>query len=91
MSSLVRPRLASLRALLSVGKQALQSAGLPPVVSAGRYVSDAGQLAQRGVPALLFGPGRGLGDLYQDDERVPLLHLDAAYRVYDALIKAWCC
>jgi acetylornithine deacetylase/succinyl-diaminopimelate desuccinylase-like protein len=78
-------------ALLSVGKQALQSAGLPPVVSAGRYVSDAGQLAQRGVPALLFGPGRGLGDLYQDDERVPLLHLDAAYRVYDALIKAWCC
>jgi acetylornithine deacetylase/succinyl-diaminopimelate desuccinylase-like protein len=83
--------LASAGTFLDEAKRAMQRTGLPPVVSASRYVSDAGCLAQRGIPTLLFGPGRGLGDMYQDDERVPLRHLDAAYRVYEALIESWCC
>ncbi|MGB0588470.1 MAG: M20/M25/M40 family metallo-hydrolase [Myxococcota bacterium] len=77
--------------LLLAGQGALRSAGLAPVVSSGRYVSDAACFEERGIPALLFGPGRGLGDLYQDNERIPLVHLDAAYRVYEALITQWCC
>jgi len=77
--------------LLSAAKSAMATAGLPYVTSSGRYVSDAGRLAERGVPTVLFGPGRGLGDLYRDDERVPLRHLSVAYRVYEALIEQWCC
>ncbi|MDP6944255.1 MAG: M20/M25/M40 family metallo-hydrolase [Myxococcota bacterium] len=78
-------------AFLDVGRAALTAAGLPPVVSGGRYVSDAGQLTLAGVPTLLFGPGRGLGDMYRDDERVPLKHLVSAYRVYESLIEQYCC
>ena len=77
--------------LLGIGKDALVDAGLAPVVSGGRYTSDAGQLALDGIPTLVFGPGRGLGDMYQDDERVPLTHLTAAYRFYESFIERYCC
>jgi acetylornithine deacetylase/succinyl-diaminopimelate desuccinylase-like protein len=77
--------------LLDAGRRALVNAGLPPVESAGRYVSDAGQLALAGIPTLLFGPGRGTGDMYRDNEHVPLVHLQSAYRVYEALIEQVCC
>ena len=76
--------------ILTVGRDALVAAGLPPVESAGRYVSDAGRLGLEGVPTLLFGPGRGIGDMYRDDERVPVAHLLAAHKTYEALIERWC-
>ena len=77
--------------LLTDAKAALKDAGLPAVVSSAPYVSDAGRLAHEGIPALLFGPGRGLGDLYQDDERLPVLHIGAAYKAYEAMIERLCC
>mgnify|MGYP001423823583 CR=1 FL=1 len=70
---------------------ALAAADLPPIESGGRYVSDAGHFAREGIPTLLFGPGRGPGDMYRDEEHVPLVHLTRAYRVYEAFIEAWCC
>lgn len=76
--------------LVDIAKSAMRAAGLVPTVSAGTLTSDAGLLRAAGVPSLVFGPGRGLGDLYRDDESIPLAHLDAAYRFYVAVIERWC-
>ncbi|MFT7581846.1 MAG: acetylornithine deacetylase/succinyl-diaminopimelate desuccinylase-like protein, partial [Myxococcota bacterium] len=76
--------------LLSIASDALTAAGIPPVHSGGIHTSDAGILRARGIETLVFGPGRGLGDLYRDDEAIPLQHLEAAYRFYEQVIKRWC-
>src|SRR5690606_15733500 len=56
---------------LACGRAALGAAGLPAVVNAGRHTSDAGLMRASGITPLVFGPGRGLSDLYRDDEAVP--------------------
>ena len=76
--------------LRDLAKSAMRAAGLVPTVAAGTLTSDAGLLRAAGVPSLVFGPGRGAGDLYRDDESIPLAHIDAAYRFYVALIERWC-
>ena len=77
--------------LIRSAREALRDSSLAPVTSSAPYVSDAGRLAALGVPTLLFGPGRGLGDLYRDDERVPIAHLHAACDAYSAIIERLCC
>ena len=77
--------------LVAACRDTMSGVRLPVVESAAPYVSDAGRLASLGVPTVLFGPGRGIGGMYQDDECVPLVHLSAAYRTYEALIERWCC
>lgn len=76
--------------LLTTARRSLEQVGLPTVLGAGPITTDAGHLARIGVPTLVFGPGRGPGDLYRDDEAVPLLHLDAAHAFYRQLLARWC-
>ena len=76
--------------LIGLARGALRASGLPAAVTSGLATTDAGLLAARGTPALVFGPGRGLHDLYRDDEAVPIAHIEAAVGFYEKLIAAWC-
>lgn len=76
--------------LVDSARVALAEASLPPVVTGGRLTTDAGALSSRGVPTLVFGPGRWQGQLFQDDERVPLAHLQRAFTFYERFIRSWC-
>jgi succinyl-diaminopimelate desuccinylase len=51
-------------------------------------VSDAGWLAARGIPVLVYGPG-GYGLAHAVDEYVPLDDLVRCARVYARVIAAW--
>ncbi len=77
-------------ALLPMAQRALAAAGIPPVLSAGCLTTDAGIANLRGIPTLVFGPGRGPDHLFRDDESTPLNHLEAAFQFYRELIRAWC-
>jgi acetylornithine deacetylase/succinyl-diaminopimelate desuccinylase-like protein len=59
-------------------------------VSAGCLTTDAGLTALRGIPTLVFGPGRGPEQLFRDDESAPLSHLETAFQFYRELIMAYC-
>lgn len=76
--------------LLPAARRALTAAGIPPVLSAGCLTTDAGIATLRGIPTLVFGPGRGPDQLFQDDESTPLNHLEAAFQFYRELIRACC-
>ncbi len=75
---------------LTAARESLRAAGVPPVLSGGRLSTDAGLIAETGAATLVFGPGRGAGDLYRDDEGIPVSHLEAALRFYEAMIARWC-
>ncbi|MEZ4267426.1 MAG: hypothetical protein R3F39_13690 [Myxococcota bacterium] len=77
-------------AFAPIAKRALADAGVPPVLSAGCLTTDAGIAAQRGIPTLVFGPGRGPEHLFRDDESTPIVHIEAAFRFYCELIRAYC-
>lgn len=76
--------------LRAATRYAANAAGLVPTTTGGVLTTDAALLRQAGVETLVFGPGRGPGDLYRDDEAVPLAHLEAAFKFYVALIQRWC-
>jgi len=75
---------------LDATRYASNAAGLVPVFSGGVLTTDAALLRSAGIQTLVFGPGRGPGDLYRDDEALPLAHLEAAFRFYVAMIQRWC-
>jgi len=52
-------------------------------------VCDAGWLAARGIPALIYGPGRW-EQAHAVDEHVAIADLVACARVYARLIATWC-
>lgn len=76
--------------LLAAARASAREAGLVPVVSGGTLTTDAALLQSAGIETLVFGPGRGPGDLYRDDEVISVAHLEAAMRFYEALIQRWC-
>lgn len=76
--------------LLTSSVTALSGAGVPPVSSGGRITTDAGELVRHGVPTLVFGPGRGAGDLHRDDESIPIAHIERAYDFYVNAIREIC-
>jgi len=77
-------------ALLDAARYAANAAGLVVARTGGVLTTDAALLRQAGIETLVFGPGRGVGDLYRDDEAIPLAHLEAAFKFYVALIQRWC-
>lgn len=52
-------------------------------------VSDAGWLAEAGIPTVIYGPGT-LGQAHAINERVAVADLVAAAKVYAAMIVEWC-
>ena len=77
-------------AFFDAARYASNAAGLVPGLSGGVLTTDAALLRSAGLHTLVFGPGRGPGDLYRDDEALPIAHLEAAFRFYVALIQRWC-
>jgi len=49
--------------------------------------THAGQFAQRGIPALVFGPG-AMGQAHTATEKLDLSQLDQAARIYEALMRS---
>ena len=63
--------------------------GAPPVRQMSPSVCDAGWLAARGIPAVIYGPGRW-EQAHAVDEYVATADLEAYARVYARVIAAWC-
>lgn len=49
--------------------------------------THAGQLAQRGIPALVFGPG-AMGQAHTATEKLDLVQLEQAAKIYEALMRS---
>lgn len=75
---------------LDVARGALRDLSVPPACVGGRLTTDAGLLAREGATPIVFGPGRTGGDLYRDDEGVPLRHIEVALAFYERVIRSWC-
>ena len=63
--------------------------GAPPVRRMSPSVCDAGWIAGRGIPAVVYGPG-GWEQAHAVDEFVAIDELSACARVYARMITAWC-
>jgi len=63
--------------------------GTAPLARMSPSVCDAGWLAARGIPSVVYGPGRW-EQAHAIDECVALADLLAASRVYARVIHAWC-
>lgn len=63
--------------------------GAFPVREMSPSVCDAGWLAARGIPAVIYGPGRW-EQAHAVDEYVATADLEAYARVYARVIAAWC-
>lgn len=63
--------------------------GAPPGCRTSGGVCDAGWLAERGIPAVVYGPG-GWGQAHAVDEWVGLDDLVRCSRVYARVIAGWC-
>ena len=75
-------------AVLLADAHADVSGGRPGYRTSGG-VCDAGWLAARGIPAVVYGPG-GWGQAHAVDEYVALDDLVRSARVYARLIAGWC-
>ncbi len=76
------------------GVQALASAHAAVVGSAATFamwpsVSDAGWLADAGIPTVIYGPGQ-LEHAHAVDESILIDELVSAAQVYATLILNWC-
>jgi acetylornithine deacetylase len=63
--------------------------GTPPVRRMSPSVCDAGWLAARGIPSIVYGPG-GWEQAHAVDEYVRMDEVLACARVYSRVIAEWC-
>jgi len=65
-------------------EEAMRAAGIRPKIGAANYVTDASLYAAKGIPAVVFGPGR-IGQAHAEVEYVRLREVEEAARVYEAV------
>ena len=52
--------------------------------------SEAGLFKHLGIPSLVFGPGRSVGNIHRPNEQMQLTQLKRAIRFYEAFLKRTC-
>lgn len=76
--------------LLKEAKAALKGARLGARVAAKAGCSEAGLYSRVGIPSLVFGPGRSVGNIHRPNEKVEVSSLAKAARFYESFIKRTC-
>ncbi len=71
-------------------ERALKESGLPVRWTAKATCTEAGQYRRKGIPVLVFGPGRSTGNIHRPNESVAVADLHRAVRFYRTLIELWC-
>lgn len=75
------------RSLVKLLRDAISKCGQKPRVHGARYVTDASLYAAKGIPSVVFGPGR-IEQAHAEVEYVYLEEVEAAARVYSALLTS---
>lgn len=72
--------------LLTQVQRSLSAAGLPGEARGATYATDAGDLAQAGVPAIVLGPG-DIAQAHTADEWIDLGQLEQSVEVYRGIME----
>jgi acetylornithine deacetylase/succinyl-diaminopimelate desuccinylase-like protein len=75
---------------VKVAKAALKGARLPVRLAAKAGCSEAGLYTQVGIPSLVFGPGRSVGNIHRPNESVSIRQIQQAARFYAEVIRRTC-
>jgi len=76
--------------ILRLARSASRKAGIPFRLAKKPSCTEAGYLLQKGIPAIVFGPGASFGNIHSPNEHNDLGQLEKAGRFYRALIEAYC-
>ncbi len=69
---------------------AMAAAGLPRATATKAGCTEAGLYASAGIPALVFGAGRALGNIHAPNEWTSVTQLEHAVAFYTAFIRTFC-
>jgi acetylornithine deacetylase/succinyl-diaminopimelate desuccinylase family protein len=73
--------------LVRILRDAIRGCNLAPVLRSARYVTDASLYAAKGIPAVVFGPGR-IEQAHAEVEFVRLREVERAVEVYKKLLTS---
>ena len=76
--------------LVKEARAALRAAKIPVRLAAKSGCSEAGLYGRVGIPSVVFGPGRSVGNIHRPNESVPLKQIRAATRFYKAFLERTC-
>ncbi len=76
--------------LVKEARAALKAARIGVKVAAKAGCSEAGLYSRVGIPSLVFGPGRSVGNIHRPNESIPVASLGKAVRFYEAFIRRTC-
>lgn len=76
--------------LVKISHEALERAGLDPILRKKSASTEAAQYFQAGYEAVVFGPGISRGNSHSPNECNPLEHLEKAIQFYEKLIEMVC-
>jgi acetylornithine deacetylase/succinyl-diaminopimelate desuccinylase-like protein len=71
-------------------RQVLAEIGLPTELAAKSGCTEAGIYAAAGIPSMVFGPGRAVGNIHAPDEHVSIAELGSAVEFYARLVEELC-
>ncbi len=76
--------------LVKEARAALRKAKMPARLAAKAGCSEAGLYGRVGIPSIVFGPGRSVGNIHRPNEAVSLKQVRAAVRFYKAFLERTC-
>lgn len=76
--------------IVRMARRVSRRAGLPFRLEKKPSCTEAGLLWERGIPAVVFGPGRSLGNIHAPNEYNDLGQLEKAMALYHTLIRHYC-
>lgn len=77
-------------AIVNLTRLASRDAGIPFRLVRKPSCTEAGYLLRHGIPALVFGPGKSIGNIHCPNEYNDLRQLEKALQVYRVLIEHYC-
>lgn len=76
--------------ILQLARRVSREAGVPFRLVKKPSCTEAGYLWRKGIPAIVFGPGKSAGNVHAPNESNELSQLKKAERVYEVLIRHYC-
>jgi succinyl-diaminopimelate desuccinylase len=73
--------------LVRVCQEELKALGLPPACAAQSVTNEANVFSRFGIPCVVFGPGRGVGNSHAPNEHVRIEELHQATRFYRGVLE----
>lgn len=76
--------------LLRLARKVSRKGGIPFRLVRKPSCTEAGFLCEKGIPAVVFGPGKSAGNIHSPNEFNDIRQLEKAIQVYRALIQEYC-